>query len=126
MKKAGVFLSKDHIEKKKNLQKIDIDGTLPHQVSSPSFKGTGMKMEAPFVNEHGVVIGDSYYNSPQSPLNQWSKDTDPEIMAGDEWVHPTNDIGWNTAENIELLEKKIKPNAGQFQHPTKDTSFGQD
>lgn len=31
---------------------------------------------------------------------------DPEIMAGDQWVHPTNDIGWNTTENRELLESK--------------------
>ena len=25
-------------------------------------------------------------------------------MSGSEWVHPTNDIGWNTPENHDLLK----------------------
>jgi hypothetical protein len=119
-------MPKKENQDKKELPEVDIEDTLPHQISSPSFKGTGMKMDAPFVNEHGVVIGDSFYDSPNSPLNNWSKETDPEVMSGDEWVHPTNDIGWNTTENKELIEKSIKPKDGQFQHPTKDTSYGND
>lgn len=105
---------------------VAIDETLPHQISAPSFKGTGIKMQPPFINSFGVTIGDSKYSSPQSPLENWSKDTDPAIMAGDQWVHPTNDIGWNTTENRELLESKKDPLAYPFMHPTKDVSHGKD
>ncbi|MFC7372488.1 DUF3905 domain-containing protein [Fictibacillus iocasae] len=111
---------------KEEKDKKSLDETLPHQISSPDFKGTSMKMQPPFTNEHGVVIGDSFYDSPNSPLNNWSTDTDPEIMAGDEWVHPTNDIGWNTAENRDLVEKKAKPKGEHFTHPTKDASYRKD
>lgn len=104
---------------------ISIQETLPHQINAPSFKGTGIKMQPPFVNSHGVVIGDSIYNSANSPLENWTKDTDPAIMAGEEWVHPTNDIGWNTSENRELLEQKRTPQV-PFMHPTKDVSHGKD
>ncbi|WP_316568305.1 DUF3905 domain-containing protein [Neobacillus sp. YIM B06451] len=103
------------------LKRPEIDGTLPHQINAPDFKGTGRNMEPPFVNRHGVIIGDSSYTSPNSPLENWSEETDPEIMAGNEWVHPTNDIGWNTAENRELLEIRRKPKAAPFMHPNIDT-----
>ncbi|MBT2697002.1 DUF3905 domain-containing protein [Bacillus sp. ISL-40] len=105
---------------------VSMNETMPHQINAPSFEGTGIKMEPPFVNRHGVTIGDSIYASSNSPLETWTKDTDPAIMAGDEWVHPTNDIGWNTAENRELLESKKKPQAYPFMHPTKDVSKGSD
>jgi hypothetical protein len=99
-------------------------GTYPHQASSPVFKeGSKMEMKEPFVNRHGVVIGDGKYNSPNSPLNNWTEDTDPEIMAGDQWVHPTNDIGWNCEENKKLVEKETNHNGAHFMHPTKDTSY---
>ncbi|WP_066252368.1 DUF3905 domain-containing protein [Neobacillus drentensis] len=117
------------MKKSKNTQSTDqvsMNETMPHQINSPSFEGTGIKMEPPFENKHGVIIGDSIYSSPNSPLETWTKDTDPSIMAGDEWVHPTNDIGWNTSENRELLEKKKKPQAYPFMHPTKDVSKGSD
>ncbi|MCZ0755459.1 DUF3905 domain-containing protein [Anoxybacillus sp. J5B_2022] len=114
------------MKKEQNIQSPIFDETQPHQIHAPSFKGTGMRMQPPFVNKHGVVIGDSKYNSPNSPLNQWSEDTNPSVMAGEEWVHPTNDIGWNTAENRELLEAKKRPNAAPFMHPDKDVSYGQD
>ncbi|MFZ7944265.1 MULTISPECIES: DUF3905 domain-containing protein [Bacillaceae] len=107
-------------------EKLTINETMPHQINAPSFKDTGIKMQPPFVNEHGVTIGDSFYASENSPLENWSKDTDPSIMAGDEWVHPTNDIGWNTTENRELLESKRKPQASPFMHPTKDVGKGAD
>jgi hypothetical protein len=98
-----------------------LDETIPHQAGFPSFKGTGIKMEPPFVNKHGVIIGDSKYNSENSPLNHWSEDTDPAVMSGDEWVHPTNDIGWIAPENQELLEKERSPkqsnNDDVFMHP---------
>ncbi|RDU38364.1 DUF3905 domain-containing protein [Neobacillus piezotolerans] len=108
------------------LRRPDMDGTLPHQINAPDFKGTGIKMKAPFVNRHGVTIGDSNYSSPNSPLENWSDETDPEIMAGDQWVHPTNDIGWNTTENRELLERRRKPKAVPFMHPQIDTGKGTD
>jgi hypothetical protein len=47
-------------------------------------------------------------------------------MSGDEWVHPTNDIGWNTSENRDLVESKKKPKGYPFMHPTKDVSHGKD
>lgn len=65
-------------------------------------------MERPFINKYDVVIGDSNYSSPHSPLENWSDEVDPAIMAGDEWIHPTNDIGWNTSGNRALLEEKKK------------------
>ncbi|WP_285766405.1 DUF3905 domain-containing protein [Peribacillus sp. SI8-4] len=107
------------MKKKKKLDSPIINETQPHQINAPSFKGTGIKTQAPFVNDYGVVIGDSKYASDNSPLENWSEDTDPEIMAGDEWIHPTNDIGWNSAENRELLEAKKAPNP-PFMHPEKD------
>ncbi|MBY0120947.1 DUF3905 domain-containing protein [Bacillus sp. S/N-304-OC-R1] len=116
------------MEKKKKYvgKSIGINETLPHQIEAPSFKGTGIKMEAPFENSHEVIIGDSLYSSENSPLENWSTETDPEIMAGDEWVHPTNDIGWNTSENQDLLERKKKPQGSPFMHPTHDVSRGTD
>ncbi|MEH7414832.1 DUF3905 domain-containing protein [Neobacillus drentensis] len=111
---------------KQSSDKLTINETMPHQINAPSFEGTGIKMEAPFENKYGVTIGDSLYSSDNSPLENWSKDTDPAIMSGDEWVHPTNDIGWNTSENRELLDSKKKPQAYPFMHPTKDVSKGSD
>jgi hypothetical protein len=113
-------------DQNKKLEKLTIDETMPHQINAPSFKDTGIPMQAPFVNKYGVTIGDSDYSSPNSPLENWNTDTDPSIMSGDEWVHPTNDIGWNTSENKELLESKRKPKAYPFMHPTKDVSHGSD
>jgi hypothetical protein len=113
-------------KKNKKLNSPILNETQPHQINSPSFKGTGIKMQEPFVNEHGVIIGDSLYNSSNSPLNQWSDDVDPSVMAGDDWVHPTNDIGWNTSENRELLEQKQAPKGVPFMHPTQDVSKSTD
>ncbi|WLR53721.1 DUF3905 domain-containing protein [Mesobacillus subterraneus] len=114
------------VKKDRELKALDIEETLPHQINAPSFKDTGIEMEAPFKNEHGVIIGDSLYASENSPLENWTDETDPAIMAGDEWVHPTNDIGWNTSENRDLLEEKRKPQSYPFMHPTKDVSKDQD
>lgn len=80
----------------------------------------------PFVNEYGVVIGDRQYTSSNSPLEQWSKVTDPAVMAGDQWVHPYNDVGFNTRENRDLFEKGIAPMAYPFMHPYLDVSYHND
>ncbi|MBW5445610.1 DUF3905 domain-containing protein [Cohnella sp. CFH 77786] len=83
----------------------------------PEFRGNRGPRE-PFVNAHGVVIGDHEYASPQSPLEQWSKDTDPSVMAGEQWVHPYKDIGFRTRENRDLFERGIPPRAVPFMHPS--------
>ncbi|WP_199622306.1 DUF3905 domain-containing protein [Paenibacillus alkalitolerans] len=76
-----------------------------------------------FINDSGVVIGDHDYDSPQSPLNQWTEDTDPTVMAGDEWVHPYKDIGFRTEENRDYFERGISPKAGVFMHPFNDVAY---
>ncbi|TDF97228.1 DUF3905 domain-containing protein [Paenibacillus piri] len=77
----------------------------------------------PFVNSQGVVIGDHMYQSKHSPLEQWSTETDPAVMAGDEWVHPFKDIGFHTAENRDIFEEGVPPRSGIFMHPDKDVAY---
>lgn len=79
--------------------------------------------EAPFVNKHGVTIGDYHYESPQSPLEQWSEDTDPAVMAGEEWIHPFKDIGFHTSGNRDYFEKGIPPQSGIFMHPEQNAGY---
>ncbi|WP_409343111.1 DUF3905 domain-containing protein [Paenibacillus sp. MBLB4367] len=79
--------------------------------------------EEPFVNEHGVVIGDHDYESPNSPLEQWTEQTDPSVMAGDEWVHPFKDVGFQTDENRDYFERGIAPQTGNFMHPDKNSAY---
>ncbi|MGM7720059.1 DUF3905 domain-containing protein [Metabacillus sp. Hm71] len=105
---------------------MSLNETMPHQITSPSWKDMGIDMKKPFVNKYGVTIGDSFYDSKESPLNQWSDDIDPAIMSGDQWVHPTNDIGWNTPENRALIEEMKKPQGVPFMHPDKDAGYGSD
>ncbi len=118
-------------ENKKAIGQEPAETAMPHQIDAPERAEAEQKLEKPFVNRYGVMIGDSFYDSANSPLNNWSKDTDPAIMAGDEWVHPTNDIGWNTPANQELLEggfieEGYVPQSGRFMHPTKDVSYRKD
>ena len=105
---------------------LSLDGTLPHQINSPDYKDSHASIQPPFINEYGIVIGDSFYDSPHSPLNQWSTQTDPSIMSGDQWVHPTNDIGFNSSENRDLVENRVRPKGSPFMHPTKDVGYGKD
>lgn len=77
----------------------------------------------PFVNEHGVLIGDHEYQSEHSPLEQWSENTDPAIMSGDGWVHPYKDVGFHTTDNKELFEKGNVPQGAPFMHPDKDAAY---
>lgn len=95
----------------------------PYEINfRPEFR-EGRGPEEPFVNEYGVVIGDHMYDSPDSPLNQWSKDTDPAIMSGDQWVHPFKDIGFHTAENRALFEQGVLPRGGIFMHPVHEAAY---
>ncbi|WP_243291737.1 DUF3905 domain-containing protein [Bacillus sp. FJAT-47783] len=107
-------------------KKEPFEHTLPHQINAPNWEGTGQSLQKTFTNEHGVIIGDSYYDSEQSPLNNWNDEVDPSIMSGSKWVHPTNDIGWNTPENREIVESQKTPQGAPFMHPTKDVGSGTD
>lgn len=88
----------------------------------PEFR-KGRGPEEPFVNPYGVTIGDHEYDSPQSPLNEWSTDTDPAVMAGDMWVHPFKDVGFHTQENRDYFEKGVSPKGGIYMHPFKDAAY---
>lgn len=87
----------------------------------PEFRSNRGPRE-PFINDSGVVIGDHDYASPNSPLEQWSEDTDPAVMAGEQWVHPYKDIGFRTRENRDYFERGIPPQSGIFMHPTQQVS----
>lgn len=98
----------------------------------PEFR-EGRRPRGPFVNSSGVVIGDHLYASPHSPLEQWSRDTDPAVMAGDEWVHPFKDIGFRSDENRALFERgeppsrageRLSPAGRRFGHPQEDAAYG--
>jgi hypothetical protein len=88
----------------------------------PQFR-EGRGPAEPFTNEFGVVIGDHDYESVNSPLQQWTADTEPEVMAGDHWVHPFKDIGFHTAENRDYFEQGIASQSGIFMHPDKDVAY---
>jgi hypothetical protein len=77
----------------------------------------------PFTNAYGVVIGDHDYESEQSPLEQWTEETDPAVMAGDQWVHPYRDIGFQTVENRDYYERGIPPQSGIMMHPDKNVAY---
>ena len=36
-------------------------------------------MQQPFINQYDVVIGDSKYDSENSPLHNWSDEVDPPL-----------------------------------------------
>lgn len=126
MEVSELFGKKKKNDDKDKLESPVMNGTVAHQANAPVFENVDDDEREPFVNSQGVVIGDSFYDSDNSPLNHWSEETDPAIMSGDEWVHPTNDIGWNTAENRALVEKGEDPKDGRFMHPTKDVSYMKD
>jgi hypothetical protein len=88
----------------------------------PQFR-QGRGPEDPFINQYGVIIGDHEYVSEQSPLEQWTENTDPAVMSGDQWVHPYKDIGFQTTENREYFEQGIQPQSGIFMHPDKNTAY---
>jgi hypothetical protein len=122
-KDGGNILTKKYNEDEQLFEEVDIGEFDPFEIDFlPQFR-EGRGPHKPFVNEYGVVIGDHQYESANSPHNNWSKDTDPEIMSGDQWVHPFKDIGFQTEENREYFEKGISPKAGVFMHPTKDVAY---
>ncbi|QGQ98613.1 DUF3905 domain-containing protein [Paenibacillus psychroresistens] len=102
----------------------DADELDPFEINFlPQYKqGRGPK--GPFINQYGVLIGDHEYVSEESPLEQWTENTDPAVMAGDQWVHPYKDIGFLTTENREYFEQGIAPQSGIFMHPDKNAAYG--
>lgn len=88
----------------------------------PRFR-QGRGPEKAFTNPFGVVIGDHDYESAQSPLEQWTENTDPSVMAGDQWVHPFKDIGFQSDENRDYFERGIAPQSGIFMHPDKNVAY---
>ncbi len=112
--------SRDALEKLESLGDPKLD---PFEIEFlPQFE-KGRDPKGAFINKYGVVIGDHEYESEASPLNHWSENTDPSVMAGDEWVHPYKDIGFQTAENREYFEKGVPPKGGVFMHPTRDAAY---
>jgi hypothetical protein len=101
----------------------DLDELDPFEINFlPQFRlGRGPK--GPFINQYGVLIGDHEYVSAQSPLEQWTENTDPAVMAGDQWVHPYKDIGFQTKENRDYFEQGIAPQSGIFMHPDKNVAY---
>lgn len=114
----------DHDYEHKGKQLADDPALDPYEIEFlPQFrKGRGNR--TPFVNQYGIVIGDHDYESPDSPLSQWSEDTDPAVMAGDQWVHPFKDIGFLRPENRNIFEKGLSPQGGIFTHPDKNAAYG--
>ncbi|MCL6446426.1 MAG: DUF3905 domain-containing protein [Alicyclobacillus sp.] len=56
----------------------------------------------------------------ETPLDHWSTDIDPAIMAGDEWVDEKTDPGterWREMQGGTM-------HGDRFMHPTHDTTFG--
>lgn len=107
-------------QKLKNLGDPDLD---PYEIEfMPQFEENRGSKEA-FINEHDVIIGDHEYESPHSPLQTWSLDTDPAVMAGDQWVHNFKDIGFHSEENRQYFESGIVPQGGMFTHPDKDVAY---
>jgi hypothetical protein len=101
----------------------ELDELDPFEINFlPQFR-QGRGPNKPFTNQFGVVIGDHEYVSEQSPLEQWTENTDPSIMAGDQWVHPYKDIGFQTEENRDYFEQGIPPKSGIFMHPDKNVAY---
>ena len=114
----------DHDHKLKGKQHVDDPALDPYEIEFLSQFREGRGSRAPFVNQYGIVIGDHEYESPDSPLSQWSEETDPAVMAGDQWVHPFKDVGFQTDENRDIFEKGLPPQGGLFTHPDKNTAYG--
>lgn len=60
----------------------------------------------------------------QTPLDHWSKDIDPAIMSGDEWVDNDHDPGSERYETRKIATGDYGPNLGLFMHPTLDVTYG--
>lgn len=110
-------------EQQKKLKKLGDAKLDPYEINFLPEYEQGRGSREAFINEYDVIIGDHEYESPNSPLQNWTLDTDPAIMAGDQWVHPYKDIGFHSKENRQLFEEGIEPQGGIFTHPDKDVAY---
>lgn len=56
-------------------------------------------------------------------LDNWSKDVDPAIMSGDQYVDNDHDLGTTRRENLELMNGTASPVMAPFMHPQHDASM---
>lgn len=110
-------------EQRKKLRKLGDAKLDPYEINFLPEYEQGRGSREAFINEYDVIIGDHEYESPNSPLQNWSLDTDPAIMAGEQWVHPYKDIGFHSKENKQYFEEGIAPQGGVFTHPDKDVAY---
>ncbi|KEO81077.1 DUF3905 domain-containing protein [Tumebacillus flagellatus] len=70
-------------------------------------------------------VDDNALNAPwrNTPLDNWSKDTDPHILSGDKYVDNDHDLGTTRRENLELLGGNRNPVMAPFMHPQHDASM---
>ncbi len=61
----------------------------------------------------------------QSPLDNWSTDIDPAIMAGDHWSTSERDAALKKEGKRDFRERP-KAFGAMFMHPTHDVSYDQD
>jgi len=58
----------------------------------------------------------------ETPLDHWSEDIDPALMAGDEWAAGKRDPG-----TVRIREQQAGTKMGApFMHPTHDTGYDLD
>lgn len=59
-----------------------------------------------------------------TPLDHWSRDIDPAIMAGDQWVDNEHDPGSQRRDNRVLMSGTVPSPLAPFMHPTHDVTYG--
>lgn len=62
----------------------------------------------------------------EMPLDHWSRDIDPSIMSGDQWVDNEHDPGTERRESQQLLSGDVSSPLAPFMHPTHDVTYGND
>lgn len=61
----------------------------------------------------------------KTPLDHWSTDVDPAIMASDEWVGE-GDLGEEMAQKKSPESMAAQSMLGRFMHPQHDAEWGED
>jgi hypothetical protein len=60
----------------------------------------------------------------ETPLEHWSRDVDPAVMSGDQWVDNERDPGSERMENQHILSGQPMSPLAPFMHPTHDVTYG--
>jgi hypothetical protein len=76
-------------------------------------------------NERPSRVNDDHKDAPwrNTALDNWSKDVDPFIMSGDQYVDNDHDLGTTRRENLELKSGTASRLMAPFMHPTHDVSM---